>query len=217
MPLKKENLIVKLKKHSILITLALLFGSFALFKFFVPIGSKESMDSLNQGLEKDQEVEEYFCTKSVGGSDQPWMTFKRIKETIELDKSNIYDLRLGNPVVEPVILKKDYFEVHYLTKKPFKILLNFVEETPSRLVFGAYILPSYNFFVLDKSSMKIFRGRSSVDAVGGMRDYKRWAVLGKCEIKEPLKPLITRTTEGLKDRLIKLSKTRIRIINLSDQ
>ena len=208
MPLTTENLNLKPEKPSLLLLCRLLFGASILLIIFGSIGPQKIQDSLNDDLE------EYVCTKFMKGDARPWMTFKRRQETIELDKSNIFDLSGGYPVRESVILKKDYFELNYFSNKEKIITLNLIEETPSRLVFGGYVLPSYNFFVLDKSSMKIFRARSSVDAVNAMQDYKRWAVLGKCERR---KPLIPRTTQSLKDSLIKLSKTRIKIINLSDQ
>ena len=208
MPLTTEDLNLKFKKPSLLRMCQFLFAASILLIIFGSIGPQKIQDSLNDDLE------EYVCTKFMKGDARPWMTFKRRQETIELDKSNIFDLSGGYPVRESVILKKDYFELKYFSNKEKTITLNLIEETPSRLVFGGYVLPSHNFFVLDKSSMNIFRARSSVDAVNAMQDYKRWAVLGKCERR---KPLIPRTTQRLKDSLIKLSKTRIKIINLSDQ
>ena len=208
MPLTTEDLNLKFKKPSLLRICQFLFASSILLIIFGSIGPQEIQDSLNDDLE------EYVCTKLVKGNVRPWMTFKRRQETIELDTSKIYDLSGGYPSRKPVRLKKDYFELKYFTNKEKTITLNLIEETPSRLVFGGYVLPSHNFFVLDKSSMNIFRARSSFDAVNAMQDYKRWAVLGKCERR---KPLIPRTTQSLQDSLIKLSKTRIKIINLSDQ
>ena len=208
MPLTTENLNLKFKKPSPLLITQFLFASSILLIIFGSIGPKEIQDSLNDDLE------EYVCTKFVKGDIRPWMTFKRRQETIELDTSNIYALSGGYPSRKTVTLKKDYFELKYISNKEKTITLNLIEETPSRLVFGGYVLPSHNFFVLDKSSMNIFRARSSFDAVNAMQDYKRWAVLGKCERR---KPLIPRATQSLKDSLIKLSKTRIKIINLSDQ
>ena len=208
MPLTTENLNLKPEKPSLLLICRLLFGASILLILFGSIGPQKIQDSLNDDLE------EYVCTKFMKGDARPWMTFKRRQETIELDKSNIFDLSGGYPVRESVILKKDYFELNYFSNKEKIITLNLIEETPSRLVFGGYVLPSYNLFVLDKSSMNIFRARSSFDAVNAMQDYKRWAVLGECERR---KPLIPRTTQSLQDSLIKLSKTRIKIINLSDQ
>ena len=208
MPLTTEDLNLKFKKPSLLRICQFLFASSILLIIFGSIGPQEIQDSLNDDLE------EYVCTKLVKGNVRPWMTFKRRQETIELDNSNIYDLSGGYPSRKPVRLKKDYFELKYFTNKEKTITLNLIEETPSRLVFGGYVLPSHRFFILDKSSMNIFRATSPFDAVGSMRDSKRWAVLGKCERR---KPLIPRTTQSLKDSLIKLSKTRIKIINLSDQ
>ncbi len=208
MPLTTKDLNLKFKKPSLLLISQFLFASSILLIIFGSIGPQEIQDSLNDDLE------EYVCTKLVKGNFRPWMTFKRRQETIEIDNSNIYDLSGGYPSRKPVRLKKDYFELKYFSNKEKTITLNLIEETPSRLVFGGYVLPSHNFFLLDKSSMNIFRARSSFDAVNAMQDYKRWAVLGKCERR---KPLIPRTTQRLKDSLIKLSKTRIKIINLSDQ
>jgi len=207
MPLTTEDLNLKFKKPSLLRICQFLFASSILLIIFGSIGPQEIQDSLNDDLE------EYVCTKLVKGNVRPWMTFKRRQETIELDNSNIYDLSGGYPSRKPVILKKDYFELKYFSNKEKTITLNLIEETPSRLVFGGYVLPSHRFFILDKSSMNIFRATSPFDAVGSMRDSKRWAVLGKCERR---KPLIPRTTQSLQDSLIKLSKTRIKIINISD-
>ena len=208
MPLTTEDLNLKFKKPSLLIITQFLFASSILLIIFGSIGPKAIQDSFNDDLEQ------YVCTLLMKGNMRPWMTFKRRQETIELDTSKIYDLSGGYPSRKPVRLKKDYFELKYFTNKEKTITLNLIEETPSRLVFGGYVLPSNRFFILDKSSMNIFRATSPFDAVGSMRDSKRWAVLGKCERR---KPLIPRATQSLKDSLIKLSKTRIKIINLSDQ
>ena len=212
MPLTTEDLNLKFKKSSLLIITQFLFASSILLIIFGSIGPKAIQDSFNDDLEQ------YVCTLLMKGNMRPWMTFKRRQETIELDTSNIYDLSGGYPSRKPVILKKDYFELKYISNKEKTITLNLIEETPSRLVLGGYVIPSHRFFILDKSSMNIFRATSPFDAVGSMRDSKRdskrWAVLGKCERR---KPLIPRATQSLKDSLIKLSKTRIKIINLSDQ
>ena len=213
MPLTTEDLNLKFKKPSLLRICQFLFASSILLIIFGSIGPQAIQDSLNDDLE------EYVCTLLMKGNMRPWMTFKRRQETIELDTSKIYDLSGGYPSRKPVRLKKDYFELKYFSNKEKTITLNLIEETPSRLVFGGYVLPSNRFFILDKSSMNIFRvtnifrATSPFDAVGSMRDSKRWAVLGKCERR---KPLIPRTTQSLQDSLIKLSKTRIKIINISD-
>ena len=213
MPLTTEDFDLSFKKPSRPFLLKI-FGSLFLLSIFLI--SYENLSYFFDDLRytSDDDYEEYICSQSIEGNDKSKLILKRKMKTIEIDNTTIFDRRSGFDFRKNIAEERDYFVFrNWRDPKKKEFDLDLIEETPSRLVLATYKLPSYLFYVLDKSSMKIFGARSSFDAVGYLRPYKQWAVLGKCQRREPLIP---RTTKGFKDILVKLSKTRIKIINISE-